>query len=61
MCYQLTFFCEKLQQVKSLSQTHLTKASLSLLLEAERQTFTFFAIQTSNFHMYFVCPSASSC
>ena len=31
MCYQLTFFCEKLQQVKSLSQAHLSKASPTLL------------------------------
>ena len=35
MCYQLTFFCEKLQQVKSLSQAHLAKVSQSLLLVAD--------------------------
>ena len=35
MCYQLTFFCEKLQQVKSLSQAHLTKASPSSPIEAK--------------------------
>ena len=27
LCYQLTFFCERLQQVKSLSQAHITTAS----------------------------------
>ena len=36
MCYQLTFFCEKLQQVKSLSRAHLTKVSQSMLAIAER-------------------------
>ena len=27
LCYQLTFFCERLQQVKGLSQAHLMTAS----------------------------------
>ena len=30
--YQLTFFSEKLQQVKSLSQAHLSKASPLLVI-----------------------------
>ena len=33
VCYQLTFFCEKLQQVKSLSQAHLTKASPGVFID----------------------------
>ena len=32
LCHQLIFFCEKLQQVKSLSQAHLSKASPVLVI-----------------------------